>query len=192
MEARDVQEMSYADYLAAERRAATKHEYVNGRVYAMAGGTPEHARLAAAVAGDLREALRGRPCAVYSADLRVRVVATGRSTYPDVTVVCGALERAGDDADAVVNPTVIVEVLSDTTEADDRSDKWAHYQRLPSLREYVLVGQRQPRIEVFSRDPSTPDVWRYRDHGPGARLELPSLAVSIALDAIYADPLRAG
>jgi Uma2 family endonuclease len=190
VEARDVQQMSYAEYVAAERTATVKHEYVNGRVYAMAGGSPEHARLALAVGGELRQALRGQPCAVFSSDLRVRIPTTGRSTYPDVTVVCGALQRATDDEDAVVNPTVIVEVLSDTTEKADRSDKWAHYQRLPSLREYVLVSQADARIEVYSRDPATPDVWQYRDHGHDATVHLPSLELAFAVDDVYADPLR--
>lgn len=181
--------MSYADYVALERAAEAKHEYVDGRVYAMAGGTPEHARLAQAIGGELRQALRGRPCATFSSDLRVKIVATGRATYPDVTVVCGPLERAPDDDAAVSNLAVIVEVLSDTTETDDRSEKWAHYQRIPSLREFVLVSQKRARIEVYSRDPSSPDVWRYRDHGPGATVQLPSLDVTFALDDVYADPL---
>ena len=181
--------MSYADYLAAERGATVKHEYVNGRVYAMAGGSPEHARLAQAIGGELRQALRGRPCATFSSDLRVRIVATGRSTYPDVTVVGGAIERAADDSDAVTNPTVIVEVLSATTETDARSDTWAHYQRIGSLREFVLVSQGQARIEVFSRDPATPEVWSCRDHGPGATVRLPSLEIGLQLDDVYADPL---
>ncbi len=189
MEARDAREMTYADYVALERAGQLKHEYVNGLVYAMAGGTPEHARLAQAIGAELRVALRGKPCAPFSSDLRVRVAATGRTTYPDVTVVCGALQHADDDADAVTNPALIVEVLSDTTENADRGDKWAHYQRIASLREYVLVSQNQQRIEVFSRDGSQPDLWHYRDHGPGARITLAGLDVVIELDAVYESPL---
>jgi Uma2 family endonuclease len=191
MEARDVREMTYEAYLALERSAETKHEYVNGRVYAMAGGSPEHARLAQSVGAELRASLRGKPCAAFSSDLRVRILATGRATYPDVTVVCGKLERASDDDDAVTNPQIIVEVLSDSTEGEDRGEKWAHYQRLPSLREYVLVSQRSHRIEVFSRDEAQPDLWHYRDHGKGAQVGLPSLGVSVDVDAIYASPLEA-
>lgn len=191
MEARDVREMTYEAYLALERSAETKHEFVNGRVYAMAGGSPEHARLAQALGADLRSSLHGQPCAPFSSDLRVRIVATGRSTYPDVTVVCGKLERAADDGDAVTNPRVVVEVLSDTTESEDRGEKWAHYQRIPSLREYVLVSQRSHRIEVFTRDEVQADLWHYRDHGAGTKAVLPSLGVSIDVDAIYANPLEA-
>lgn len=183
--------MRYAEYLALERSATQKHEYVNGRVYAMAGGSPEHARLAGAVIAALTTALRGKPCAAFSSDLRVRILATGRATYPDVTVVCGKLERAEDDPDAVTNPGVIVEVLSDTTESDDRGDKWAHYQRVPSLREYVLVSQRTQRIEVYSRDREQAGLWHYREHEAGAQVELPSLGVSLAVDDVYANPLGA-
>ena len=189
MEARDVRQMTYAAYLAAERTSSIKHEYINGRVYAMAGGSPEHARLAQAMGGELRQALRGKPCATFSSDLRVRIVATGRSTYPDVTVVCGGIERTDDDDDAVINPTVIVEVLSESTETDDRSDKWAHYQRIPTLREYVLITQQRARIEVFSRESANPAVWRYEDHGAGAAMVLPSLDITIRIDDVYADPL---
>jgi Uma2 family endonuclease len=181
--------MSYSEYLTRERTSDRKHEYVNGRAYAMAGGSPEHARLSAAVISGLTAALVGRPCAPFSSDLRVRVVATGRSTYPHATVVCGKLEHAKDDEDAVTNPAVIVEVLSDSTESDDRGDKWAHYQRIPSLREYVLVSQRSPRIEVYSRDREQADLWHYRDHGVGARAELPSLGVALLVDAVYESPL---
>ena len=181
--------MSYAEYVALERRAEVKHEYVNGRVYAMAGGTPEHARLAGAVVGDLRAALRGKPCAPFSSDLRVRIAATGRATYPDVTVVCGALVRDGEDPDAIQNPTVLVEVLSDTTESDDRGEKWAHYQRIASLREYVLVSQKSPRVEVFTRDATDPAVWHYRDHGPGTQARLASIDTHLDVDALYASPL---
>ena len=144
--------MSYPEYLAAERGAKTRHEYLSGTSWAMAGGTPEHGRLAAALAGELRGKLRGRPCAVFSSDVRIRIAATDRTTYPDLSVVCGKRETAADDPDALVNPIVIVEVLSDSTEADDRGAKFAHYRRLESLREYVLVSQHERRIEVFRRE----------------------------------------
>jgi Uma2 family endonuclease len=104
--------MTYAEYLAAEAVSEVRHEYLNGEVWAMAGGTPEHAALALALGSELRQALRGKPCRAYSADLRIRIVDTGLSTYPDVSVVCGQLETAPDDKDAVTNPIVLVEVLS--------------------------------------------------------------------------------
>jgi Uma2 family endonuclease len=141
--------------------------------------------LSQAIGAALTVALRGKSCAAFSSDLRVRIQATGRSTYPDVTVVCGKLERDAIDADAVTNPRVIVEVLSPSTESSDRGDKWAH---LDSLREYVLVSQSTPRVEVFSRDEAQ-SGWLYRQYGAGQTVELRSLEASLDVDAIYANPL---
>ncbi|MAQ16780.1 MAG: hypothetical protein CMN30_18555 [Sandaracinus sp.] len=186
MVAEPVREMSYAEYLAFEEAAEQKHEYVNGVVYAMAGGTLEHARLAARLGALLGGALAGKPCDVFSSDARVRVAATGRSTYPDATVVCAELVRAEDDPEAIANPTVLVEVLSPTTESSDRGEKWAHYQLLPSLHEYVLVSQEERRVEIFRR--SGPGEWSYRVVTDGA-VELESLSVSLDLEALYHDPL---
>ena len=131
--------MTYAEYLAAEAVSEVRHEYLNGEVWAMAGGTPEHAALAAAMIRELGASLRGKPCRPFSSDLRVHIPDAGLSTYPDVSVVCGQLETAPDDKDAVTNPIVLVEVLSESTEGYDRGAKAAHYRRIPSLREYVLV-----------------------------------------------------
>lgn len=181
--------MKYAEYLAFERTSETKHEYVNGEVYAMAGGSPEHARLALQFGTLANLALRGRPCAVFSSDARVRIEHTKRATYPDLSIVCGKLERAKDDGDAITNPRVIVEVLSDTTEASDRGDKWAHYQHLESLEEYVLVSQHTPRIEVFRRGEQG---WTYEAFGRGTQMTLRSIDVVIDVDELYADPLAAG
>jgi len=175
----------YADYLARERIAERKSEYLRGAIYAMSGGTPEHARLASRMAYVLNRALEDRACVVFSSDLRVRILATNRSTYPDLTVVCGPRETAPDDPDAVTNPTLIVEVLSDSTEADDRGDKFAHYRHLASLQTYVLVTQKTPRIEVFHREG---ERWVLTSHGPGTTVDLPALDVSIRVDDVYRDP----
>ena len=180
--------MTYAEYLAAEAVSEVRHEYLNGEVWAMAGGTPEHAALALAVGSELRQALRGKPCRAYSADLRVRIVDTGLSTYPDVSVVCGQLETAPDDKDAVTNPIVLVEVLSESTEGYDRGAKAAHYRRIPSLREYVLVSQAEPRIEVHRRAES--GRWELLEARPGETIELVSLGARLDVAAIYANPLE--
>jgi Uma2 family endonuclease len=180
--------MTYAEYLEFERSSELKHEYLRGEVFAMAGGTPEHARLAANVIGELRNALRGRPCSVFTSDARVRIAATDRATYPDVTVVCGRLDHAPDDADAIVNPIVIVEILSDATEAEDRGEKFAHYRRLASLREYVLVSQRARRLEVYRR---RDDRWFLDEAGAGETLRLESIDVALSVDEVYRDPLAA-
>jgi Uma2 family endonuclease len=182
--------MSYAEYLAAEAVSDVRHEFLNGEVWVMAGGTPEHAALAAAISRELGVGLRGKPCRTYSSDLRVRVVDTGLSTYPDVTVVCGQLATAADDPDAAVNPIVVVEVLSETTEGYDRGAKAAHYRRIPSLREYVLVSQAEPRIELHRR--AETGRWELLEARPGESLELASLGIRIDVAAVYANPLAAG
>jgi len=174
--------MSYAEYLAFEREAETKHEYVNGQVQAMAGGSPEHARLSGRLGAQLFAGLDGRPCEVFGSDLRVRVVETGRSTYPDLTVICGRIERAPDDEHAATNPLLIAEVLSETTERQDRGEKWRHYQRLDSLRVYLLVAQDAPRVEVYRR---RGEGWAYQAAGPGETLGLDDQGLELDVDALY-------
>lgn len=178
--------MTYAEYVAFERDAEHKHEYVNGEVYAMAGGSPEHARLATRLAAQLLQGLAGRPCEVFGSDLRVRNLVTGRSTYPDVTVVCGRLERAPDDELAVTNPILVAEVLSEGTESQDRGEKWRHYQRIESLTTYVLVSQGEALVEVFRRAGA---AWRYETAGVGQRIVMDEHGLAIDVDALYRSEL---
>jgi Uma2 family endonuclease len=147
---------TYAEYLGFEASSNVKHEFLDGQIYAMAGGTPEHAALAAAVITLLGPQLLGGECRPYNSDLRVRTP-TGLTTYPDVTVICGPREIDGADPLAVTNPTLIVEVLSRSTEEYDSGDKFEHYKTFPSLREYVLVSHRERSVEVRSRGE---DGWR--------------------------------
>ena len=183
--------MSYAEYLALEATSETRHEYLRGEVWAMAGGTPSHSALAIAVASALTNALEGGPCLVFGSDLRVRVEATDLSTYPDLTVICGAVELSEPDPHAATNPVLIVEVLSDSTESYDRGQKFAHYRRLPSLREYLLVSQREPRIEPYSRHGES--EWLLREAQAGETLTLASLeGVTLSIDRIYRNRLGIG
>jgi Uma2 family endonuclease len=133
---------SYAEYLAYERDSGLKHEYDDGEILAMAGGSRRHNALASRVSGAI-ESGRQAGCVAFQSDQKVRVLATGRATYPDASLVCGAIQ--GDPADpagsTITNPTLIVEVLSPSTEQDDRGSKWQHYQQLTSLHEYVLFSQ---------------------------------------------------
>lgn len=181
--------MTYAQYLDLERVSEVRHQYLRGEILAMAGGTPAHSGLAANVIGELGAALRGRPCAVFTSNARVRIEVTDRATYADVTVVCGDLQSAPEDPDAISNPVVLVEVLSDVTEADDRGEKFAHYRRLESLREYVLVSQRARRLEVYRR---RDDRWILDEAGPGETLRLDAIDVALSVDEVYRDPLAAG
>lgn len=184
MAARPESTLSYREYLELERTNDQKYEWLAGEMWSMAGGTPSHAKIAANVISALTNALPGKPCGVFSADLKVRVVSTDRSTYPDVTVICGKREMAADDPNAVVNPIVIVEVLSEGTEASDRGEKFAHLQRLEPLQEYVLVNQRTQRVEVFRR---AQNAWELRSYTTG-RFELKSLEVSLVVEELYDDP----
>jgi Uma2 family endonuclease len=141
---------TYEDYLSIEAMSNVRHEFLDGQIYAMGGGTPEHAAIASAVAGQLYSQLRGSGCRTYNSDLRVRTP-SGLSTYPDVTVVCGPAQRDSEDRNAVMNPTLVVEVLSPATEQYDRGDKLEHYKTIPSLRQVLLFGYRQHAVDVWSR-----------------------------------------
>ena len=140
-----------AEYLALERRATYKSEYVGGHIIAMSGASRRHNLIAANISRELSSQLRGRPCESYISDMRVRVSETGLYTYPDVVAVCGDIRFADEQTDTLLNPTVIVEVLSASTEAYDRGDKFAHYRRLASLHDYVLVSQDAVRVEHYVR-----------------------------------------
>ena len=175
---------TYEEYLAYERDSGLKHEYDDGEIIAMAGGTRRHNALASRISAAL-EAGRKPGCVAFQSDQKVRVLATGKATYPDASMVCGPIE--GDPADAsgatITNPVLLVEVLSASTEEEDRGNKWQHYQLIPSLDEYILVSQVEPRIESYQRLPG--GAWEYRDTTAGT-LQLRSGAV-FDLARLYAD-----
>jgi Uma2 family endonuclease len=173
---------TYADYLGHEQASNVKHEYLDGEIYAMVGGTPEHASLAMLIGSALLAQLKGKPCRVFSSDLRIRVVETGLTTYPDVSVVCGPLELDAQSREIVLNPKVLVEVLSDATERYDRGEKFEHYKRISSLEEYVLVSQKEPSIEVFRR---TGDSWARLEAESGAQATLQSIDCQLDVDEVY-------
>ncbi|MFT3775337.1 MAG: Uma2 family endonuclease [Minicystis sp.] len=180
---------TFAEYLAIDEGSEVRHEYVNGEVFAMSGGTLEHSQIAANLISTLSAQLRGRPCVVYTSDARVRVRATGLATYPDVTVVCGAIERDPENKHTITNPVVLVEVLSDSTEGYDREEKFSHYRRIPSLREYLLVSQHEQRIEHLSRNDD--GSWTLRDVTPPEIVRIPSIGCELSLAEVYRDPLAA-
>jgi Uma2 family endonuclease len=175
---------SYADYLAYERDSGMKHEYDGGEIVAMAGGSRRHNALASRVTAALENARRPG-CIAFQSDQRVRVLATGKATYPDASLVCGPIE--GDPADpagaTITNPVLLVEVLSPSTEQDDRGDKWQHYQLIPSLQEYVLLSQSHARVEHYRRLPA--GGWEYHDATEGT-VQLQSGAV-LDLARLYAE-----
>ncbi|MBI4956032.1 MAG: Uma2 family endonuclease [Myxococcales bacterium] len=180
----------YREYLAHERASNVKHEYLEGRIYAMAGGSPEHARIAASLSRLLGNRTAGRRCAVYSSDLRVRVLATGLATYPDVTVVCGRFEADPADPNTVVNPSLLVEVLSPSTEEYDRGEKLDHYRRIPSLQECVLVAHDARAVDVWRRGPD--DSWTVERAVEGERVAIATLGCELEVADIYRDALAGG
>lgn len=172
------------DYLGVEEMSGVRHELVDGQIFAMAGGTPEHAALAASAVVLLGSKLRGKPCRPYSGNLRIRVLATGLATYPDAAVICGEPARDPSSVTHVTNPTVVIEVLSPSTEAYDRGQKREHYQQIEALREYVLVSQHQRRVEVFRRVDSG---WTRDVYEAGSTIDLASLGISLSTDELYDD-----
>ncbi len=172
------------EYLARERRAETKSEYLRGEMFAMSGASREHNLIAGNVSRELGQQLRERPCEVYQADMRVKVSPTGLYTYPDVTVACGELQFEDAEVDTLLNPTVLVEVLSPSTADYDRGGKFAHYRRLASLQEYILVSQDRPLVEHYVRQGS--DQWLLTEQrGLEDTLVLPSIGCQIPLAEIY-------
>ncbi len=191
--ARRLHGYTYQDYLTLEADSNVRHEYLEGEIYAMAGGSVEHALLSADVITELRLQLRGGPCRVATSDLRVRVLETGKATYPDATVICGEAQLDPEDAQGhtVVNPTVVVEVTSRSTEDYDRGDKFGlHFSRIPTLMEYVLVSHRERSIEVRRRGPN--DQWTASVAGAGESVRLESLDAVLDVDALYDAALGAG
>ena len=177
--------LTEAEYLELERAAEFKSEFYDGEMFAMAGGTPRHSLIGTNVAVEFGNRLRVKPCVPYNADLRIKIEATGLLTYPDLSVICGPLQFAEGTDDTVVNPTVLVEVLSDSAEAYDRGKKFEHYRQIPTLHEYLLVSQTEPRIEHFLRQPD--ESWLLNEAvGLETSLKLPSLPITISLAEVFA------
>ncbi len=181
---------SLKEYLLIEDMSGVRHEYLDGDILAMAGGTPEHARICANLIALLSSRLEGRPCAVFTSDVRIRVQATGLDTYPDVSVICGRAETDVEDKDALINPVVLVEVTSPSTGAYDRGAKLDHYKRIPSLREVILIGHAERRAEVWRRGQDA--VWMLETTGPAGTVRLTALECELPLELIYRDPLATG
>jgi Uma2 family endonuclease len=180
---------SFAEYVMLEEDSGTKHEFLGDQVWAMAGGAPEHAATAGNVVTLLNVQLVGQKCRVFTSDLRIRVVATGLGTYPDVSVVCGRLELDPQDPNrqTVVNPRVLVEVLSPSTEQYDRGDKLHHYQQIRSLEEVVLVAHDRREIEILRKE--SDGTWSRHFARDRETARLASIACDLPVDEVYRDPL---
>ena len=175
--------LSRDEYLAFDRRLEIGHEYINGEIFAMSGRSFEHSAIAAAILGMLRNELTGRNCTPLTSDMRVGIPRTGRYVYPDASIVRGEPQLEDDERDTLLNPVVVVEVLSDSSEAYDRGDKFASYQTVPSLKQYVLASQKSARIEVFTRQDG--GGWLLRSYEAGQRVALDAIDCQLAVDDIY-------
>jgi len=178
---------TYGDYLRLEADVpSARHEFDDGEITAMAGGSELHSALIAAVSGELYTQLRGTRCGLRESNLRVHVRATGNAFYPDAVVVCGDAEvvREIRGGDSLLNPSVIVEVLSPSTDEYDRGAKFEeNYRFVPSLRDYVLVSQDEPSIEVRSRDEL--GNWSSHEYGAGEKVRLTSIDAALDVDLVY-------
>ncbi|HEX8219133.1 MAG TPA: Uma2 family endonuclease [Chloroflexia bacterium] len=174
------------EYLALERKSEYRSEYVDGRVFAMSGASREHNLIAGNMFAEIRSQFRGRECEAYVGDMRVKVASTGMYTHPDVVAVCGEPRFEDPEVDTLVNPTAIIEVQSPSTEAYDRGQKFAHYRRLDSLQDYVLVAQDRVLIEHFSRQDAKGDVWVFSAISDlEGTLNLDSLGCVLAVRDVY-------
>ncbi len=182
--ARRVHRYTYADYVALELTSSTKHEFLDGEIYAMAGATEEHSALAAEVLRALGNAIGERPCRAHTSDLRIYVEAVGLATFPDGAVICGPLEQHPPSPTATaLNPRILVEVTSDSSEEYDTSTKLEAYRTIPSLLEYVVVSHRERRITVHGRGED--GTWTTRVAIAGGAVPVPSLETELRVDAIY-------
>ncbi|MGD1700117.1 Uma2 family endonuclease [Dapis sp. BLCC M229] len=176
-------DISPEEYLAGEEVSSVKHEYINGQVYAIAGASDAHVTISLNLASALRSYLRDSGCRVYMSDMKAHIETTNTFYYPDVMVTCDARDKA------LVNhkkyPCLIVEVLSESTEAFDRGDKFANYQELPTLQEYVLINQKRQRLECFRRN--TEGLWVLHTYTQGSEIHLASINFRTSIDNLYED-----
>ena len=172
------------EYLHRERKAEFRSEYFRGETFAMAGASANHNLIVLNAGASLREQFKKKPCRVYPSDLKLRVEATGLYTYPDLSVVCGDPQLESDAGDVLLNPVVLVEVLSDSTEAYDRGKKFEHYRTIPSLMHYVLIAQDRHSIDCFTRGPE--GDWRLTScQGSDGKIELASIDSQLAATEVY-------
>ena len=177
--------LTLAEYNRLEEETNTRYEYHDGEVFAMAGGDPKHSLIASNTGRLLGSALLSKNCAVFNSDAKYHVASINKSFYPDVSVICGAIERSGEDTNALANPILLVEVLSESTAAFDRGKKFEAYSRLPSLREYLLIEQDRPVTQSFYRD-SPDELWQmqwFREED--TEVYLRSVDIRLALPDLY-------
>ena len=176
--------ISPEEYLALERESSEKSEYFDGEMFAMAGASREHNQISSNIVRLLGNDLLEKPCSVFSSDMKVKVSEIKKYTYPDIVVVCGDEQYEDENRDVLLNPLVIIEILSDSTEAYDRGDKFLHYQLIDSFSEYILISQYFCKVEKFSRQRG--DTWIYSKYiNMKESLSIESLQSELLLSEIY-------
>ncbi len=176
--------LSVEAYLAMEAEAELRHEYHAGEIFAMAGGTRRHGKLGANLITELTLIERKNGCTTFNGDVRVWIGQDKRFLYPEASVVCGEVEPSPEDTESITNPILVAEVLSESSEAYDRGKKFAYYRSLPSLREYALIDQQQPLVEIFYR--RSDNVWEMREvRGLDQTIQLQSLEAEIKMADLY-------
>jgi Uma2 family endonuclease len=170
------------EYLAFERASDQRHEYYDGEIFDIVGGTSNHSLIIGNAYHSLRNQLDNTSCLVYTSDMRVKITSS-LYTYPDISVVCEPPQFEDKQQDTLVNPVLIIEVLSPSTEQYDRGKKFEHYRRLASLRDNVLISQTRPHIEVFSRQSDT--AWLFSEVTPHSSIELPSIRCTLGFSEAY-------
>lgn len=175
------------DYLAGERRGSVKHEYIDGHVYAMAGASDAHVTITLNLGALLRNHLRGGACRVYVSDMKVQVNDTGRYFYPDVLVTCDSRDRTPEAREVKKYPTLVVEVLSPSTEAFDRGRKFSYYRQIETLQEYVLIDPSRQSVESFRRGTDGIGLWDFQPYGEGDDVTLSSIDFQCSIATLYED-----
>ncbi len=177
--------LSFDDWLAAERESLDERtEYLEGEVFAMAGGTAEHNAIISNINRELGNRFKGRPCQVYASGMRLHIETAGAGKYPDLMALCGEQRFHDDRRDLLLNPSLIGEVLSSSTEGYDRGDKFALYRQVPSLKGYLLVAQHRVQVDLYIRDDAGRWVLTSFDR-PTDELKLPSIDCTLALADVY-------
>lgn len=172
------------EYLILDRASTTKHEYFNGRIYAMTGAKEPHNLINGNTLASLHSQLRRKPCRIYASDMRVKVTKTGLNTFPDIVIICGQPELTDSTRDTATNPVVIIEILSDSTERYDRGMKFQNYRTLDTLRDYILIAQDHPHIEHFSRQDG--GVWVLHEAtGDTDTINILSIECTLSVEDVY-------
>lgn len=180
---RNIIRMTEAEYLAFDRVSETKHELFNGEVYAMAGASERHNRIAGNAYGSLWGQITPRGCSIYASDMRVHIP-NGNYAYPDGSALCGPPDLMTDELDILLNPSVIIEVLSSSTESFDQGNKFTAYRAIPSLMEYILIAQDHIHVELRTRQPD--GSWVMREYiQPDDRIHIPSIDAHLTLTDVY-------